>query len=113
MTITGIEKLTINLVPPVKATKKKELELIDDKSNAKIDITHYINIFATSGLLSFYVYFPPFIPFLYKRCKWLLSLIAAPIVVSALYPIDEAYQPEVCNTFLTCILSFEMISFVC
>jgi len=74
---------------------KKQLQLIDDNSNAKLDITHYINIFATSGLLSFYLYFPPLIPVLWKRCRWVLGVLATPIALSALYPIEEDYQPKV------------------
>lgn len=93
--MTPVKEIETSRNLTVPSLNKKKLELIDDRSNAKLDITHYINVFATSGLLSFYVYFPPFIPFLYKRCKWLLCLIASPIVASALYPIDEEYQPEV------------------
>jgi hypothetical protein len=93
--VTSVETTSKLVIPSLPSTTKKELELIEDKSNVKLDITHYINVFATSGLLSFYVYFPPFIPYLYKRCKWLLGLIAAPIIVSALYPVDEEYQPQV------------------
>jgi len=73
---------------------KKVLQLIDDKSHVTLDITHYFNVFATSGLLSFYIYFPPFIPLIWKRCRWLLGVLAAPIALSALYPIDDEYQPE-------------------
>jgi 2-acylglycerol O-acyltransferase 2 len=79
--------------PPV-STVKNELKLLIDKSGCSINIKHYLACFLWLGWPGFYFSLFLILPICYKYSMFTFTCIIGLIVISAILPCAEKYQPK-------------------
>lgn len=77
------------------------LELVVDKSSAKIGIWHYVAVYIWIGWFNLYLMLITVLPlslwlcpFLWRYVQLPLTIFFGVLLISAVYPLEDKYQPE-------------------